>query len=150
VEPRLERILKVEGEGGVRAVREPEGERDGDGGGGAGVAADTEFILREAIEDQVDGKDYEEEEELAQPDDNLPARRVPGEAAGQKGDLPLQAAGGDGRAPTETGRAPLALADTALKAEDVARKVDEESPQEQGHQQALREMKHHGRVAVSI
>ena len=65
-------------------MREPEGERDGDGGGGAGVAADTEFILREAIEDQVDGKDYEEEEELAQPDDQLPSRRESGEAAGTR------------------------------------------------------------------
>ena len=34
-------------------MREPEGERDGDGGGGAGVAADTEFILREAIEVKI-------------------------------------------------------------------------------------------------
>ena len=65
-------------------MREPEGERDGDGGGGAGVAGDTEVFLGEAVEDQVNSKDDEEEEELAQPDDQLPARRVEASAAQKK------------------------------------------------------------------
>ena len=111
-------------------MREPEGERDGDGGGGAGVAADTEFILREAIKVKI--KSFAKTTRRRRnwrspPDDQLPSRRESGEAAGKKRNLPLQASrGDDGSAPAEAGRAPLALVDAALEAEGVSCKVDGE------------------------